>query len=73
MKKLVMDNSNSDYYRRKEQRRRYYNDFMKGWKERPCGACAGSGYYDDNGSPKCESCNGTGKEKYKPTKSKEKL
>ncbi|ECF2424352.1 hypothetical protein E1576_09535 [Salmonella enterica subsp. enterica serovar Braenderup] len=26
----------------------------------------GSGYYDHNGSPKCSSCNGTGKERYKP-------
>ena len=25
-----------------------------------CIACSGSGYYDDNGSPPCGSCNGTG-------------
>lgn len=29
---------------------------------RDCIACAGSGYYDDNGSPKCAACLGTGKE-----------
>ena len=27
-----------------------------------CIACNGSGYYDTNGSPKCSSCKGTGKE-----------
>lgn len=26
-----------------------------------CYACAGSGYYDHNGSPKCSGCYGTGK------------
>jgi hypothetical protein len=25
-----------------------------------CSACNGSGYYDSHGSPRCESCNGTG-------------
>lgn len=25
-----------------------------------CTACAGSGYYDDHGSPKCGACGGTG-------------
>lgn len=29
-------------------------------KDQSCIACAGSGYYDDHGSPKCSSCNGTG-------------
>lgn len=27
-----------------------------------CIACNGSGHYDHNGSPACDSCNGTGKE-----------
>ena len=26
-----------------------------------CSACGGSGYYDNTGSPKCGSCNGTGR------------
>ena len=26
-----------------------------------CVACSGSGYYDSHGSPKCSSCDGTGK------------
>lgn len=32
-------------------------------KEKECLACAGSGHYDDDdhGSPRCESCQGTGK------------
>jgi len=53
------------YKDRKDIRRIHYEKFV-GWKERKCGACSGSGYYDDNGSPKCGSCSGTGKEKYKP-------
>lgn len=32
-------------------------------KVKPCYACNGSGRYDVKGSPKCGSCNGTGKEK----------
>lgn len=35
-----------------------------GWKLRTCTACSGSGYYDHNGSPKCRSCNGSGRETY---------
>lgn len=31
-------------------------------EENLCKACSGSGYYDDNGSPKCSECNGTGLE-----------
>jgi DnaJ-class molecular chaperone len=55
-----------DFKERKEARIEYYEKHVKGWKDRPCGACNGSGYYDHNGSPKCGACNGTGKEKYKP-------
>lgn len=29
--------------------------------EKECLACAGSGYYDDHGSPLCGACGGTGK------------
>lgn len=32
-------------------------------EDNKCLACAGSGHYDDTGSPKCGACNGTGKEK----------
>ena len=30
-----------------------------------CGACSGSGHYDDNGSPKCGACQGLGVERGK--------
>jgi len=34
---------------------------LLGKKLKTCLACNGSGYYDHDGSPKCSSCNGTGK------------
>lgn len=55
-----------NFHERKVRRTEYYQRFVFGWKLRPCTACNGSGYYDHNGSPKCSSCNGTGKERYKP-------
>lgn len=58
----------SDYQDRKKARVEQYNRNILGWTTRPCTACSGSGRYDHNGSPKCGACNGTGKEKYKPTK-----
>ena len=51
---------------RKQTRKEYYEKYVRGWKERPCVACNGTGYYDHNGSPPCGACEGTGKEKYKP-------
>lgn len=53
---------------RKKIRRDYYYKYVYGWKERPCTACNGSGYYDHNNSPPCGACDGTGKEKYKSEK-----
>lgn len=58
----------SGWLERKQWRREYYSRFIEGWKLRPCTSCAGSGYYDDNGSPKCGACDGTGKEKYRESK-----
>lgn len=55
----------SSFQSRKEERKAYYENFVKGWKLIPCVACNGSGHYDHNGSPKCGSCNGTGKIKAK--------
>lgn len=55
----------ADYRERKAARKEYYEKFIYGWKLRKCGACAGSGYYDHDGSPKCEACGGSGKERYK--------
>ena len=52
-----MDN----YLKRKiERTNRYFKNEYKN-KLITCTACSGSGYYDHNGSPKCGSCNGTGK------------
>ena len=51
---------------RKEERKQFYNKYVHGHKLRTCCACAGSGRYDNFGSPKCSSCNGTGRERYKP-------
>ena len=55
-----------DFKERKQKRTEYFEKYVKGWKQRPCTSCNGSGYYDYNGSPKCSNCNGTGKEKHKP-------
>ena len=56
------------YEERKAIRKERYEKEIKGWKQRPCGACNGSGVYDHNGSPPCGACSGTGREKYKPNK-----
>jgi DnaJ-class molecular chaperone len=55
---------------RKEDRAEYYFRFVYGWRQRPCGACSGSGRYDHNGSPKCGGCDGTGKEIYRGPKAR---
>ncbi|ALX94832.1 hypothetical protein AV650_15295 [Serratia fonticola] len=54
------------FHERKRQRTEYYQRFVYGWKQRKCGACNGSGYYDNDGSPDCGICDGSGKERYKP-------
>lgn len=54
------------FHERKAWRKSQYEKYKFGWKLRNCIACNGSGYYDDNGSPECSSCDGTGKERYKP-------
>lgn len=58
----------STFHERKAERKEYYENWVKGWKLRPCSACNGSGYYDHNGSPDCGACDGTGKERYNPIK-----
>lgn len=52
------------FHQRKKWRTDYYFRFVYGWKQRDCGACNGSGYYDNDGSPDCGACDGTGKERY---------
>ena len=55
-----------NFHERKAARKEHYKRFVYGFKLRKCGACNGSGYYDNAGSPKCSSCNGTGKQRVKP-------
>lgn len=51
-----------------ERRRERVEAFWRyryGWRQRPCGACAGSGRYDHDGSPPCGACDGSGRELYR--------
>ena len=48
------------FHERKEQRR-IENQATYGLKLVTCGACSGSGYYDNTGSPACGWCGGSGK------------
>lgn len=56
------------FYKEKALRAEHFFRFVYGWKQRNCCACNGSGYYDNNGSPCCGSCEGTGREKYRGPK-----
>lgn len=56
----------STFAERKAERTRHYEKYVKGWKKAPCGACAGSGHYDHDGSPPCGSCGGSGTERVPP-------
>ncbi len=56
----------SEFRKRKQARKEYFLKYVHGWKEIPCIACNGSGYYDSFNSPKCGGCDGTGKEKVSP-------
>lgn len=64
MKNKIPFDQLSGFHEEKRRRTKYYYRFVYKWKLRKCGACNGSGYYDDNGSPKCSACNGTRVEKY---------
>lgn len=55
-----------DFHQRKKERTAWYMKYVYRWKLRPCTACNGSGRYDNTGSPKCSSCEGAGKERYRP-------
>ena len=61
------------YRERKVQRVEYYHKFVHGWKLTTCNACNGSGRYDSHGSPKCQGCDGTGKERVSPKEYQERL
>lgn len=51
------------FYERKKQRTEDYFRYQYKQKLVTCGACDGSGHYDNNGSPKCWLCSGTGKQR----------
>ena len=57
-----------NFQERKQIRKEHFEKYVKGWKLRTCYACNGSGVYDSFNTPKCGSCNGTGKERYKDEK-----
>jgi hypothetical protein len=54
------------FHERKADRADYFSRFVNGWKQRPCGCCAGSGHYDNDGAPACGACEGSGKERFPP-------
>ena len=56
----------SDFATRKAERTKHFNEYVKGWKLEICGACSGSGIYDNHGSPPCGCCDGTGKTRVRP-------
>ncbi len=49
------------YRTRKQERVEYYQKYVHGRKLVQCGACMGSGKYDDGRGRNCSLCNGTGK------------
>jgi hypothetical protein len=59
------------FRKRKQQRTEHYYRYLFGWRLRPCSACSGSGYYDNDGSPPCGACDGTGKERYQGPKARD--
>jgi len=69
--------SADDFKSRKVARTAYYEKFVKGWKLITCGACNGSGWYDNTDrhgrQPKCGNCEGTGKERVSPEEYKRHL
>lgn len=50
----------SSFHDRKAERTKSFHQ-TAGLKLVVCCACNGTGYYDNNGSPKCGCCDGTGK------------
>jgi hypothetical protein len=53
---------------RKAERTGYFLRFVFGWKLRVCTACNGSGHYDNDGSPACDECDGSGRARYRGPK-----
>ncbi len=57
----------STFLERKAERIAHFEQYVRGWKLVKCTACNGSGYYDNDGSPDCGCCDGTGKTRQKPS------
>jgi hypothetical protein len=49
----------TDFWKDKALRADYFYRFIYGHVKTICGACSGSGYYDNTGSPPCGCCEGT--------------
>lgn len=58
----------ANFHQRKAERTEYYLAFVYGWKLIPCLSCNGSGKYDNDGSPDCGACDGSGKERVRGAK-----
>ncbi len=52
------------FHERKRLRTIHYFRYVFGMRRRPCIACAGSGIYDNEGTPPCGACDGSGWETY---------
>lgn len=63
----------TQYWIDKARRAQEYYTYIYGWRSAPCGACNGSGYYDNTGSPPCGCCEGTGKERERGPKCRDGL
>lgn len=56
----------SKYHMLKKYRKIYFDKYIKYWVQETCRACNGTGHYDHNGSPTCDTCDGTGKDVWRP-------
>jgi len=56
-----MDVNDPTGYKARKAFRQKRAQILSGVKKIICAGCSGSGYYDDFKSPKCSSCDGTGK------------
>ena len=57
-----------EWWVEKALRAAHWYRFKFGHRLCDCGACSGSGYYDNDGSPDCGCCEGSGKEWFKGPK-----
>lgn len=53
-----------NFHERKKERTENFFQNIYRWRLRTCTACNGSGHYDSFHSPKCSSCDGSGRERF---------